>query len=92
VKACVGADPAKCFDYCWERVHESEKWWIRGAIKARAAGLGVEAAMKEANELAMRYVNDQAAQERAATAAPAAPQVAQEPSVPEPPMPQVRLL
>ena len=69
-------------------VPESEKWWIRAAIKARAAGLGVEAAMKQANDMAIRYLNDQAAQ----AAAPATPQSAPEPSVPEPPMPQVRLL
>jgi hypothetical protein len=94
VKSCVGANPAACFDRCWAMVPESEKWWIRAAIKARAADLGVEAAMKQANDMMTRYLKDQAEQERKvlAAAAPATPQVALEQAASEPPIPHARRL
>src|SRR4051812_3168582 len=48
-KSCLGPDALNCFDQCWARVPEPQKFWIREAIKARAAGLSLEDTMKKAD-------------------------------------------
>jgi hypothetical protein len=90
-KSCLGPDALKCFDQCWARVPEPQKFWIREAIKARAAGLSLEDTMKKADAAeacCIEEMKSRAAEAAALTASPVAP----EQPVPQTPMPRLRVL